>query len=99
MKGIETTLSSIKESVKELGLAKRKTGSVFVSLIMGAVNCRIWNEGDRFKFKSEYNRFKERWMLIFFVFPLTRSPMWQIQSLLFLYYYTTLAIRENLLSL
>merc|ERR1712087_952066 len=98
--------SSIKEITTELGLAKRKTGSLFVSLIMGAVNCRIWNEGDRFKFKSEYNRFKERWMSIFFVFPmlqivfpLTQSPLWQIQSLLFLYYYTTLAIRENLLSL
>jgi len=106
MAEIEHTLSKIKETVSVIGRSKRKTGSYFVSMIMGAVNCRIWNEGDKFKFKSEYNRFKERWMSIFFVFPLLQmvspsiqSVLWQLQSLLFLYYYTTLAIRENILSL
>jgi len=106
MAEIEDTLSKMKDTVGIIGKSKRKTGSLFVSMIMGAVNCRIWNEGDRFKFKSEYNRFKERWMSIFFVFPLlqilfpwTESPLWQLQSLLFFFYYSSLAIRENILSL
>lgn len=51
-------------------------------------------------------RFKERWIFIFFlspmiqiVFPSTFLSMWQLQSCAFLYYYTTLAIRENILAL
>merc|ERR1712154_246463 len=89
----------------DLGKSKRKTGSYFVSLIMGKVSVRIWNKGDRFKFKSEYNRFKERWMMIFFIFPafqiLFGFNMFinQLQSLLFFFYYSSLAIRENILSL
>eukprot|EP00483_Globobulimina_turgida_P012852 UN12876 len=66
---MELSLNKIKKIVDNLGKSKRKTGSLFVSLIMGKVSVRIWNKGDRYKFKSEYNRFKERWMSIFFIFP------------------------------
>ena len=102
---IKTSLSEIKLIVDNLGKSKRKTGSYFVSLIMGKVSVRIWNNGDRYKFKSEYNRFKERWMLIFFIFPALQIIfgfnlfIHQIESILFFFYYSSLAIRENILSL
>eukprot|EP01084_Bolivina_argentea_P129183 228182_1 len=72
---------------------------------MGKVSVRIWNKGDRYEFKSEYNRFKERWMIIFFVFPIIQILFGftifinQVQVLLFFFYYLSLAIRENILSL
>mmetsp|Transcript_55572 Transcript_55572/g.92399 ORF Transcript_55572/g.92399 Transcript_55572/m.92399 type:complete len:353 (-) Transcript_55572:93-1151(-) len=102
---LRDTLATTKQVVDNLGKSKRKTGSLFVSLIMGKVSVRIWNEGDRFKFKSEYNRFKERWLVMFFVFPALQILYGysvlvnQLQSTCFLYYYASLAIRENILSL
>ena len=102
---LKMSLQQIKLVVDDLGKSKRKTGSYFVSLLMGKVSVRIWNKGDRYKFKSEYNRFKERWMLIFFVFPAIQIVYGfsefinQLQALLFFFYYASLAIRENILSL
>jgi len=102
---MEIALNKIKRVVDDLGKSKRKTGSYFVSLLMGKVSVRIWNKGDRFRFKSEYNRFKERWMIIFFLFPAIQIIfgfnmfIHQLQALLFFFYYSSLAIRENILSL
>eukprot|EP01083_Nonionella_stella_P171104 583653_1 len=39
---LEISLSKIKLIVDNLGKSKRKTGSYFVSLIMGKVSVRIW---------------------------------------------------------
>jgi len=102
---LKMSLQQIKPTLNELGKSKRKTGSYFVSLLMGKVSVRIWNKGDRYKFKSEYNRFKERWISLFFVLPGIQiffgfsQFMHQLQALLFFFYYTSLAIRENILSL
>eukprot|EP00484_Ammonia_sp_Unknown_P022665 CAMPEP_0197025956 /NCGR_PEP_ID=MMETSP1384-20130603/6148_1 /TAXON_ID=29189 /ORGANISM="Ammonia sp." /LENGTH=357 /DNA_ID=CAMNT_0042454549 /DNA_START=31 /DNA_END=1104 /DNA_ORIENTATION=+ len=102
---LNESLSTIKLIVDNLGKSKRKTGSYFVSLIMGKVSVRIWNEGDRSKFKSEYNRFKERWMWMFFVLPALQMLLGfhmlinQLQSVLFFFYYSSLAMRENILAL
>ena len=88
---INESLAGIKLIVDNLGKSKRKTGSYFVSLIMGKVSVRIWNNGDRYKFKSEYNRFKERWMIIFFLFPALQIIFGfnmfinQLQSILFFF--------------
>eukprot|EP01083_Nonionella_stella_P104264 298572_1 len=105
LNALESSLQEIKAIVDDLGKSKRKTGSHFVSLLMGKVSVRIWNKGDRYKFKTEYNRFKERWMSIFFIFPAIQilfgfsQMINQIQALLFFFYYGSLAIRENILSL
>merc|ERR1712228_669203 len=102
---LKMSLQQIKLIVDDLGKSKRKTGSYFVSLLMGKVSVRIWNKGDRFKFKSEYNRFKERWMIIFFLFPAIQiffgfsEFINQLQALFFFFYYASLAIRENILAL
>merc|ERR1712087_1002046 len=89
-----------------LGRSQRRTGSRFVAALMGSVSVRIWNEGERFRFKSAYNRFKELMLLpMFIVLPLlffvlqSKRLVFQAQSVVGFFYYSALAIRENILAL
>ncbi len=98
-------LEKAKKTLDDLGQSKRKTGSVFISIVMGHVSVRLWNQGDRLQFKQEYNRFKEKMIWLFVFFPVWQAywgfsmAVHQIQSLFLFYYYASMAIRENILSL
>jgi len=81
-----------------------KTGSFYVSLFLGKMNVKQYRKEDRLKLKKEYHKFKER-TDIFFLFAITLQTFVflgnRVTELLFLswllYYYVTLALRENIL--
>eukprot|EP01133_Synstelium_polycarpum_P008696 gene8696-10216_t len=80
-----------------------ETGGMFVRLFLGQVNVKHYREGERFRLKTEYEKFKFKTnpQFILFVALLLMFPnssfittSWQIWLL---YYYVTLALRENIL--
>jgi len=81
-----------------------KTGSFYVSLFLGNVNVKQYRKDDRLNLKKEYHKFKENTDIFFliaitlqtFVFKGNRLTELFLLSWL-LYYYVTLALRENIL--
>ncbi|GAM17337.1 hypothetical protein SAMD00019534_005120 [Acytostelium subglobosum LB1] len=80
-----------------------ETGSMFVRLFLGQVNVKHYREGERFRLKTEYEKFKSKtnpqflgFVVLLLLFPSNTFIMttWQIWML---YYYVTLALRENIL--
>eukprot|EP01112_Ceratiomyxa_fruticulosa_P005673 TRINITY_DN1645_c0_g1_i1.p1 TRINITY_DN1645_c0_g1~~TRINITY_DN1645_c0_g1_i1.p1 ORF type:complete len:334 (-),score=45.65 TRINITY_DN1645_c0_g1_i1:89-1090(-) len=79
-----------------------ETGSLFVRLFLGQVNVKQYRDGERFRLKQEYEKFKHKTSPQFLLFVVLihyyPHPMfitaWQIWLL---YYYITLALRENIL--
>lgn len=101
----QTRLEAVKKYTNFLGEIKRKVGSNFLRYILGHVSVRVWNESDKKQLKSEYNKFKQlgtSWMIIFPVMQLVVGFSWvvhQWQQVFTMYYYFSLAIRENVLKL
>jgi len=80
------------------------TGSLFVRLFLGQVNVKHYRDGERFRLKQEYQKFKRKTdplFILFVVVQLMLTVRIRALEILFqvwlLYYYTTLALRENIL--
>ncbi len=77
--------------------------SLFIRFLMGKVNVQMWKQADRLNFKDEYNKFKSRTTYLFILFPFiqlflfTSTVLYQIHQIWLIYYYMTLALRENIL--
>lgn len=80
-----------------------ETGSLFVRLFLGQVNVKHFRDGERFRLKQEYEKFKWKtnpqfmaFVFLLYMFPSSELlvTVWQIWLL---WYYTTLALRENIL--
>jgi len=101
----ETRLDAVQKYTDFLGKTKRKVGSNFLRYILGHVSVRVWNESDKKQLKSEYNKFKQvatTWMIIFPLMQLIFGFSWivhQWHQVFTMYYYFSLAIRENVLKL
>jgi len=101
----ESRLEKVQKYTNFLGETKRKVGSNFLRYILGHVSVRVWNESDKKQLKSEYNKFKQfstMWMIIFPLLQLIIGFSWivhQFQQVFAIYYYFSLAIRENVLKL
>jgi len=73
--------------------------------MLGHVSVRVWNESDKKQLKSEYNKFKQFSTRLLIIFPLLqliigfRWILYQMQKVFAIYYYFSLAIRENVLKL
>jgi hypothetical protein len=101
---INKQVDSVETSIKKINDAYAPaTGSLFVRLFLGQVNVKAYRDGERFRMKTEYETFKRKtnpqfmgFVILLFFFP--HSPflvtIWQIWLL---YYYVTLALRENIL--
>eukprot|EP01132_Coremiostelium_polycephalum_P001959 gene1959-2404_t len=99
-----TQLHQTKQSIQSAKTAfTPETGSLFVRLFLGQVNVKHYREGERFRLKQEYEKFKKKTnpQFILFVVLLLLYPnnsfittSWQIWLC---YYYVTLALRENIL--
>jgi hypothetical protein len=83
---------------------KARTGSLFLSMMLGHVNLRLWKKGEVLAFKEEYNKFKRQTAVIFVLFPLVQLLVFPgvrilatLHQLWTLFYYTALATRENIL--
>jgi len=78
---------------------------VFIRLMMGKVEMKMWKKGDMDQFRAEYNKFKLRTTIIFIIFPLVQLLLvanrflFTLHQTWLIYYYTSLALRENILQL
>jgi len=101
----ETRLESAQKYTNFLGKIKRKVGSNFLRYVLGHVSVRVWNESDKKQLKNEYNKFKQVGTMSFILFPLAQLILgfsWVIHQwhqVFTMYYYFSLAIRENVLKL
>ncbi|KAM9969860.1 hypothetical protein ACTFIR_001697 [Dictyostelium discoideum] len=103
-KELSAHLDQIKVNVKRAKVSfTPETGSIFVRLFLGQVNVKHMRENEKFRLKQEYEKFKKKTnpQFILFVVLLLLYPQssfvttsWQIWLL---YYYITLALRENIL--
>ncbi|CAM6092749.1 unnamed protein product [Calypogeia fissa] len=91
-------------------LLPAKSNGLFLSLLLGPVNVRATRNEVRLKVKEEYNTFRDRTALLFLAFPvvllLLKNWWWngcfpalpvQCYQAWLLYFYTSLALRENIL--
>jgi hypothetical protein len=83
--------------------ATPETGSLFVRLWLGQVNVKQYRDQDRNVLKLEYEKFKDRTNYLFFAFVTLQLLFKRVLFLevifhiWLLYYYTSLALRENIL--
>jgi len=97
-------ITPIRDSLRSLhDQNSPETGSLFVRLFLGQVNVKQFRDGERFRLKQEYEKFKRKtnpqfmaFVFLLYLFPNSEMLVtaWQIWLL---YYYTTLALRENIL--
>ena len=98
--------------MKDVRKIRPLTGSIFLRFFLGRVNVRVFNDADRKTLRYEYHKFKDRTTIIYILFPLTmlvvqyyqdylRDSQWSMrfQHLWMLYYYVSLALRENILKM
>jgi len=88
-----------------------ETRSFFCRIMLGRVNIKCFSDRERVRLRDEYNKFKVRTNLIFILFPLVvlffhyylrhawLDTHWIniFHHLWLLYYYVSLALRENIL--
>ena len=104
-------LAASAASLAALAEIQPSTGSLFVRLFLGQVNVREASSVDRAKLREEYEKFRFRTSFGFIVFPLIwiftyvylrhswRYTHWIhiLTHVWLLYYYTSLALRVNIL--
>jgi hypothetical protein len=63
-------LALLKSGLDKLRDTKpRIDNGLFVRLMLGRVNMRLWKQADRINFKDEYNKFKSRTTLLYILWP------------------------------
>ncbi|KAJ7296783.1 hypothetical protein O6H91_01G020000 [Diphasiastrum complanatum] len=91
-------------------LLPHKSNGLFLSLLLGPVNVRATRNDVRFKVKEEYNTYRDTTAILFLAFPclllFLRNVVWegcfpavplQVYEVWLLFFYTSLALRENIL--
>ncbi|EFJ29366.1 hypothetical protein SELMODRAFT_227886 [Selaginella moellendorffii] len=91
-------------------LLPHKSNGLFLRLLLGPVNVRATRNDARFKVKEEYNTYRDRTAVLFLAFPcvllLLKNFLWsgcfpavpvQAYQAWLLFFYTSLALRENIL--
>jgi hypothetical protein len=95
----------------ELKLVLPETRSFFSRMLLGRVNLKVWNSAERTRLRDEYNKFKLRTNVLFVLLPVIvlvahvklrlvwADTHWMslLHQLWLLYFYTSLALRENIL--
>ena len=102
---------ALQARLKALKAVVPETRSLFSRLMLGRVNLKVWNAAEKDRLRDEYNKYRFRSNVIFMVFPIAvlfahfslryrwADVHWFIimQQVWLLYYYTSLALRENIL--
>jgi hypothetical protein len=110
-KELETRLTTVKQRVGNLKQVLPETRSFFCRLLLGRVNLKIWNQQERDRLRDEYHKFKFRTNLLFIALPVVvlfshyylrfvwADTHWMniLHQLWLLYFYASLALRENIL--
>jgi hypothetical protein len=87
----------------------RESG-LFLRMLLGPINVRAAQKDGRFKVKEEYNAYRDRTAIMFLAFPvfllILKNKIWngcfpalpvQVYQAWLLFFYTSLALRENIL--
>jgi len=104
-------LMSMERNRDQLRAVIPETRSVFSRLLLGKVNVKCFSDREREKLRDEYNKFKLRTNFIFILLPLVvlffhfylrhqwKDTHWinVLHNLWMLYYFVSLALRENIL--
>jgi hypothetical protein len=98
------------QQMENVRLIRPMTGSLFLRFFLGRVNVRLFNESDLKKLRTEYHKFKDRTTVLYILIPMLmlsvqyfrdylEDSQWsmRLQHLWMLYYYVSLALRENIL--
>jgi len=86
-----------------LTLIAPETGGAFVELVLGRMSCKLLHDGERFAYKNDYEKFKRRSIAPFLVmvllsFVFTHSaPLKCLLQMWSMFYFASLALRENIL--
>ncbi|KAH8959400.1 hypothetical protein BDL97_06G076200 [Sphagnum fallax] len=91
-------------------LLPSKANGYFLRMLLGSVNVRATRKDGRYKVKEEYNAYRDRTAVMFLAFPvillILKNQVWngcfpalpvQIYQSWLLFFYTSLALRENIL--
>lgn len=104
-------LDTISEQLDEIKSIRPQTGSLFVRLWLGHVNVKEHTKGDKLKLRNEYDKFKDKTNMVFLMLAVLGlatnhylAYKWSYTHWIFnvthiwlLYYYVSLALRENIL--
>ena len=104
-------ISSLKFRTAELKSIIPETRSFFCRLLLGRVNLKVWNSQEKDRLRDEYHKFKFRTNLLFIALPICilfshyylrfvwADTHWMniLHQLWLVYFYTSLALRENIL--
>ena len=104
-------LKSLKQRAASLKSVIPETRSFFCRLMLGRVNLKVWTTAERDRLRDEYHKFKFRTNIIFILLPLLvlfshyylrfvwADTHWMniLHQLWLLYFYASLALRENIL--
>ncbi|KAJ7545242.1 hypothetical protein O6H91_09G112100 [Diphasiastrum complanatum] len=110
---VEVDLCRARSMINEgdvAALLPHKSNGLFLKLLLGPVNVRAERNDVRFKVKEEYNTYRDTTALLFLAFPsflllfrntlpngcLPSLPI-QLYEVWLLFFYTSLALRENVL--
>ncbi|KAH9560190.1 hypothetical protein CY35_06G093900 [Sphagnum magellanicum] len=91
-------------------LLPSKANGYFLRMLLGSVNVRATRKDGRYKVKEEYNAYRDRTAVMFLAFPvillILKNQVWngcfpalpvQVYQSWLLFFYTSLALRENIL--
>uniref|UniRef100_A0A7I4EIR6 TMPIT-like protein n=1 Tax=Physcomitrium patens TaxID=3218 RepID=A0A7I4EIR6_PHYPA len=91
-------------------LLPAKANGFFLRMLLGPANVRATRKDSRYKVKEEYNAYRDRTAVMFLAFPvillILKNRIWngcfpalpvQVYQAWLLFFYTSLALRENIL--
>jgi len=91
-------------------LIPSKANGFFLKMLLGPANVRATRKDGRYKVKEEYNAYRDRTAVMFLAFPVIllvlKNQIWngcfpalpvQVYQAWLLFFYTSLALRENIL--
>ena len=104
-------LRTLDRRATQLRETQPETRSLFSRIVLGRVNVKCFSDRERFRLRDEYNKFKLRTNVIFVLFPalvllfhfkvrhhwLDTHWITVLHHLWLLYYFVSLALRENIL--
>lgn len=108
---LQAQIDAISSDIKDMQAVQPDTGSLFVRMFLGQVNVKVSSPKDRNTLRDEYGKFKDRTNIVFIVAPLIwlltqyylrqrwayTTWIYTLTHLWLLYYYVSLALRENIL--
>jgi len=105
--------AELKENTEETELEESfhaRDSGLFLRMLLGPINVRAARKAGRFKVKEEYNTYRDRTAVMFLAFPVLllglKYQIWngcfpalpvQVYQAWLLFFYTSLALRENIL--